>query len=455
MLGWKIGNWKSDYKIPLPMLTDEEEEVIRSVEEMFKEASKYEEVSSREKAKEIIKELINEYADEEGILIEKDQMQYLTEMALLHIYDFSFLSVLLKDDNIEEITVIGIGENKPVYVYVRNVGWQKTNACFTDINYLIDIINKMSRTLGRRITFQSPRLNAILPDGSRLHASIPPISTGEVTIRKFREKPFTVFDLLKYHTVSADALSLLWLLMQSDISIIISGNTASGKTTTLNALFSFVPLTERILITEETPEINIPHPHKVNLVSNDELNITIASLVADSLRMRPDRVIVGEVRTSEELSALIDTILSGQARGSYATFHAQSSVEALRRMHSLGVLDIDLQSVDVILVQRRMMKYNVKTHKMNEIRRVVDIAEVDKEKVMKVKPLVSYDYENDKWIINHKDSDLLKRVRKSLGLTESDMKNELKRRTQFLKKNLRKNMSFEDSVREIQKFAYK
>ncbi len=456
MLGWKIGDWDADYKIDLPILTEDEEEVILAVEEMFKEASKYEDVSSEEKAESIIRQLLQDYADEEGIYIEQDQFEYLTRVSLLHIYGFSLIDPLLKDDNIEEITVIGV--NKPIYVYLRGEGWKKTNGMFTDINYLIDVINKMSRTLGRRITYQSPRINAILPDGSRLHASIPPVSNGEITIRKFREKPFTVFDLINYHTISPDALAVLWLLMQSDISMIIAGNTASGKTTSLNALFSFVPFNERILITEETPEINIPHPHKINLVSNEDLNITIASLVADSLRMRPDRVIVGEVRTAEELSALIDTILSGQARGSYATFHAQSSYDVLKRMRSLGVLDIDLQSIDLIYIQRRMLRYDVKTHKTQEIRRVIEIVEVDKKQTMKVNPLVSYDYDKDDWIVNWRSSDLIERVRKSLGLSKQDIEHEIERREMFLtkhaKEHAKRGLSFEESVSLIQSFAY-
>jgi len=242
--------------------------------------------------------------------------------------------------------------------------------------------------------------------------------------------------------------------MQSDISILIAGNTASGKTTTLNALFSYVPLNERVLITEETPEINIPHKHIVKLISNPELNITLSNLVSDSLRMRPDRVIVGEVRTSEEVSALMDTILSGQARGSYATFHAQSSVEALNRLRSLGVLDIDLPSIDVIVIQRRMMKYNIKTRNSVEVRRIVEIAEVDKKNIGRTNPLFVYDYEKDKWKPNYQDSELLSRLSSSLGMTKKDTLAEIKKRKEFLKKNMKKKWDFATAVNEIQKFGY-
>ncbi|MCD6549783.1 CpaF family protein [Candidatus Micrarchaeota archaeon] len=451
-LGWCVKDEKVDYPINLPVLTSEEEEVVLAVADLFKELAKYEEFESEEETREKIRELLEEYCVENQIVLDEDQEEYLVDIATSHVYGFAFFDQLLKDPNIEEIGVIGI--NKPVYVYVRNKGWQQTNGYLTTVEYAIDLINKMSRQLGRRITYQSPRLNAILPDGSRLHASIPPISKVEITIRKFRENPFTVFDLLRFHTVSPEALSVIWLLMQSDLSVIVAGNTASGKTTTLNALFSFVPLWERILITEETPEINIPHKHKVNLVANEDLGVTISSLVADSLRMRPDRVIVGEVRTAEEVNGLIDTILSGQARGSYATFHAQSSVEALRRMHSLGVLEFDLQSIDLIIIQRRMVKYDVKTRESKEIRRIIEIAEVDKSSLMKTKPLFKYDFEKDRWTPNYSNSFLIERVRRVMGLTKAELKEELRRRTEFLKSNIDKGWDFARSVEEIQKFAY-
>lgn len=453
MLGWLIKKEEAEYNLDLPKLSEDEQKVVYGIEELFKEASKYEDIDSKEKAEQKIKKLITLHLSDLKIKAEEDQINYLTEMATAHIFGFGFLDKLLKDDNIEEIGIIGL--DKPVYVYLRNKGWQRTNGYFTDMELIIDIINKMARQLGRRITFQNPRLNAILPDGSRLHASIPPISKVELTIRKSKENPFTIFDLINYKTINEDALALIWLLMQSDLSVLISGNTASGKTTTLNSLFSFISLNERILISEETPEINIPHEHKVNLVSNSELGINISSLVADNLRMRPDRVIVGEVRNEEEVQALIDTILSGQARGSYATFHAQSSKETLRRLHSLGVLDIDLQSIDLIIVQRRMMKYDVKTRETKEIRRIIEISEVDKEETMKTQPLFIYDYEKDELKQMYKNSKLIEHVRRSLGITRKELDEELKVRADFLRKTKKQNVNFDESVQKIQEFAFK
>jgi flagellar protein FlaI len=451
-LGWKVKKEKAQYKINLPVLSDEEEGVIIEIARMFKELSKKEEVSGRDEAREKLGALIEEYCSSNSISIDREQFGYLCKMALLHTYGFCAIDPLLSDNGIEEIAVIGL--NKPIYVYVREKGWKRTNAYFTSNEVLTNIINKMARVMGRRITFQSPCLNTILPDGSRLHASIPPISPYELTIRKFRENPISVPELISLNTFSQESLGVLWLLMQSDLSVIISGNTSSGKTTTLNALFSFVPLSERVLITEETPEINIPHEHVVHLVSNRELGISMSDLVADSLRMRPDRVIVGEARTKEEVGALIETILSGQARGSYATFHAQSGKETLNRMRSLGVLPIDLQSIDLIIVQRRMMRYDTKTKRSTEIRRVVEIAEIDKEKEGSLVPLFSYDNEKDILVKSNNGSPLLERVRKSFNMTKGELNEEIKRRSSFLNELRKKGTSFQDSVSSIQRFAY-
>ena len=308
MLGWKMLK-NGDYKIDLPRLSSEEEKVIEEVEEEFKQRTRSKSVSEDE-TEELMRNLIFDHGDRMGVYIDAEQAEYLSRVAVLHIYGFGFIEPLLKDRKIEEISVTGI--NKPVYVYIRNKGWETVNACFTDENSIMDVVNRMGRKIGRRITYQNPRIDAMLPDGSRLHASLHPVSAGEITIRKFRERPFSPKELCDNKTINFEAMALLSMIMQGDNSVLIAGNTASGKTTTMNALFSFVPLNERVVVTEETPEINIPHEHQVRLVANRDMEISLKDLVYDSLRMRPDRTIVGEVRNKEEVEALFDVILEGR-----------------------------------------------------------------------------------------------------------------------------------------------
>ncbi|MEM4196994.1 MAG: ATPase, T2SS/T4P/T4SS family, partial [Candidatus Anstonellaceae archaeon] len=183
---------------------------------------------------------------------------------------------------------------------------------------------------------------------------------------------------------------------------------------------------------------------------NEDLNISIADLVRDSLRMRPDRVIAGEIRTKAEVEALIETLLSGQARGSYATFHAQSAQEALKRLENLGANSDDLKAIDFIVVQRRISKYDKKTKKQQEIRRMLGVYMIDKEKEKPVLvEIFSYDPKSDKFIQTNNLSKALDVLGKKLGLDTSSIKLIYKERIKFLE-----NLKGEDCLKKIQEFAY-
>jgi Flp pilus assembly CpaF family ATPase len=370
MLGWRMLK-SGDYLLDLPTLSEEEEKLVLEVQEKFKEAAG----NGANDSEKLIAESIAAAAKEQGLLLDLDQQDYLARIAHMHVYGFAFFEQLIRDDEIEEISVIG--PKKPIYVFLRKKGWKKVNAVFEDEDAVSDMINRMSRCSGRHITLQNPRLDAVMPDGSRLHGSLPPISKGEITIRKFRERPFSPLELIENKTISAETMAFLSIIMQCDSSVLIAGNTASGKTSTLNALFSFVPETERIIVTEETPEINVPHRHQLRMVANRNMGVGLSDLVYDSLRMRPDRMIVGEVRNKEEVGALFDVLLAGQARGSYATFHAGSIKEAIARLKTFGVREMDLDTIDCIIVQRRMLLYERKKRLSKEVRQVVEVGGVD------------------------------------------------------------------------------
>jgi len=205
------------------------------------------------------------------------------------------------------------------------------------------------------------------------------------------------------------------MCMLADVSIVFAGNTASGKTSTLNALFSFVP-EERIVILEETPEIRIDQNQTVRLIAFGDT--TMADLISDTLRMRPDRTIVGEVRTQDEIKALFNTILSGQARSTYATFHAQSSAEAINRFLFMGINEADINALDLIVVQRRMMK----AKERKEIRRCIEIFDVKTRT-----NIFSYDSKMDKLLMGPtKDCWVIKKICQSFDFDLADFKRELK-----------------------------
>ncbi len=419
--------------------------------ERFSEHSREKE-SGKEEVEKIIERLILENCHETSVEIDDEQKGYMLSACIASISGFCGLEKPLSDESVEEVSIIGIG--KPAYVYVRNSGWKKTNLAFTDEEALIDVINRTARGMGRRITFQKPKLNAVLPDGSRLHATIPPLSEGEVTIRKFKSSPFAPWELAQNNTLGFEALAFLWAAMQFDLRVLVCGNTASGKTTTLNALFLFVPKSERVIIFEETPEIKLLQPHFARLVSNEELGIGMKEIVWDSLRMRPDRVVVGEVRTKEEVAGLIETMLAGQAKGSYATMHAQSAQECLQRMKNLGVSEMDCKSIDLIVCQRRISSYDAKSRRMGEKRRVTEICEVKKQGELGVERLFYYDEKKDGMVGDFSNSLTFGRISSFFGMDRKNAEKEIGKRREFLEGMAKKKPKYEDSFALVQKFAY-
>ncbi|MFA5050329.1 MAG: ATPase, T2SS/T4P/T4SS family [Candidatus Micrarchaeia archaeon] len=435
MLGWKITD-NGRYKLKFHKLSAEEEELISRTEKTYGEVARGGNISTRENAKEKIKEILGQECRRMKVYIDDEQEEYLLEVATSHIFGLCFFDELLEDDNIEEISAIGI--EKPVYVFDRKKGWLDVNVCFESEEQMAEIVNKMAKNTGRRITLKNPRVNAMLEDGSRLHATLPPISCGEITIRKFRQNPFSPKEIVENKTCDLESMAFLSLAMQSDSNIVIAGNTASGKTTTLNSLFSFVPEEERILIIEETPEISIPHGHQIKMIPNPENEINLSDLVYDSLRMRPDRTIVGEIRKREEALAMVDAMISGQARGCYATMHARSSMEAFQRLKTFGISNEDINSIDCIIIQRRILKYDPKCRRNYQIRKIVEISA----------PTEGTHYIPDKRLCREK---FAQKIADQLGLSKKEFQKELENRKKVINSC---SLNFEKSFGKIQKEFY-
>lgn len=452
-LGWLVEKKPSGYVVGLPFISLEEEELLFHLQEQFNHVVKKKAVSSGKEAKEIFSKALVDYCAANDVFMDKPQFARLVDFASTAFFGDGVFEPLLKDASLEEIAVIGVG--KPIFVYRRGVGWLESNARFVSEEAIVDAVNKMARILGRRISLQSPRLNAVLANGSRLHATIAPVSSFEVTIRKFRSEPFSPGELVARNTVSSKALAFLWMALQEDVSVVISGNTASGKTSTLNSLFSFVPREERIVLVEETPELNLPHSHVVRLVSNKELGVSLSDLVADSIRMRPDRLVVGEVRTGEEVRALAEALLSSQARGTMATLHSSSAKETLSRLQNLGMSADECKAIDFIVVQRRILQYDLKTRRKWELRAVSEIAEVNKEDgearatvVFKLNP------QTMRAELSSEPS-FLRKLEERWGCGRKELEQEWKKRASFLDNlSKQKTLSFSQSVSEIQSFAY-
>ncbi|MBO7719722.1 MAG: CpaF family protein, partial [Methanosphaera sp.] len=272
---------------------------------------------------------------------------------------------LLKDDQLEEIMIIN--DKNPVYVYHRREGMMITNITLNN-NEIRQIIEKTANQVQRKIDKQTPLLDARLPDGSRINATIPPITPDgpTLTIRKFKKTPITIFDLIRTNTVSTHLAAFLWMIVEGmnaySSNIIIAGGTGSGKTTTLNCICSFIPPYERVITIEDTLELQINHDHIIrcetrppNIENKGE--ITMDMLLKNSLRQRPDKIIVGEVR-SKEANTLFGALNTGHS--GMGTLHSNSSHETITRLNNppMNVPKIMINSIDFIIMQKRL--YNNK-----------------------------------------------------------------------------------------------
>ncbi len=246
------------------------------------------------------------------------------------------LERLLADDTVTEVMV-----NGPTNVYVERAGkLERTPARFVDDAHLMRIIDKIVSQVGRRIDESSPMVDARLPDGSRVNAIIPPLAlTGPtVTIRKFAREPYTINDLISFGSVSPRAAQFLGACVKGKLNVLISGGTGTGKTTMLNAISAFIPGDERIVTIEDAAELQLQQQHVITLESRPpniegQGEIRIRELVRNALRMRPDRIIVGEVRGSETLD-MLQAMNTGH-EGSLTTIHANTPRDALARLETL------------------------------------------------------------------------------------------------------------------------
>ena len=312
-----------------------------------------------------IRELIGRYvAEEESIMpMERDQV---AESLFAEIIGYGPIQPLLDDPDISEIMV-----NGPEAVYVERDGrLVKTNVRFEDVDQVLHLIEKIVAPLGRRIDEASPMVDARLPDRSRVNAVIPPLALQgpTLTIRKFAKDPFSVEDLVGFGTMTRDMAVFLDACVRARLNVVVSGGTGSGKTTTLNVLSSFIPPDERIVTIEDAAELQLRQEHVVSLETRPPNveghgEITIRMLVRNALRMRPDRIVVGEVRSGEALD-MLQAMNTGHD-GSLTTAHANNPRDLLSRLETMVLMaGVDLpvraireqiaSAVDLIVHQSRL-----------------------------------------------------------------------------------------------------
>ncbi|SEN63210.1 CpaF family protein [Lihuaxuella thermophila] len=283
--------------------------------------------------------IIGRYLADEQVVITRNERDQLISKIIDESVGYGPLEPLLEDEEITEIMV-----NGPYEIYYEKKGrLYKTDVQFRDEEALRHVIDRIVAPLGRRIDVSSPMVDARLPDGSRVNAVIPPISLkgSLVSIRKFRKEPIKMEDLVSFNSLTPEMATFLASIVKSKLNIIISGGTGSGKTTLLNALACFIPENERIITIEDMAELRIPHAHVAGMEARPantegKGEITIRQLVRNALRMRPDRIIVGEVRGAEAFD-MLQAMNTGH-EGSLTTVHANSPEDALSRLEAMVMM---------------------------------------------------------------------------------------------------------------------
>lgn len=287
----------------------------------------------------VIEETLDGEAESKGLTIPRHDRQRLVQDLIDEILGFGPITPLINDQSINEIMV-----NGPRQVYVERQGkLEKTDVSFYDDAHVLHIIEKIVAPLGRRIDESQPMVDARLPDGSRVNAIIPPLALNgpTLTIRKFAKDPFKVDDLILFGTLTREMARFLEACVKARLNVIVSGGTGSGKTTTLGVLSAFIPEDERIITIEDAAELQLRQTHVVTLETRPaniegKGTITIRDLVRNTLRMRPERIIVGEVRSGEALD-MLQAMNTGHD-GSLTTGHANSPRDMLARLETMVMM---------------------------------------------------------------------------------------------------------------------
>ena len=296
-------------------------------------------LNKTEELKKTILQSFEQILVEENIVLSRPERQRMFEQILAEIIGFGPIQPILDDDTVTEVMV-----NGPKHVYVERKGrLMKVPVSFESNEHVKRVIDRIVSPLGRRIDESSPYVDARLPDGSRVNAVIPPISLvgPTITIRKFSKSPITIQQLVGFGSITPEAVEFLRSCVYSRCNIVISGGTGSGKTTLLNVLSGFIPEDERILTIENAAELQLRQEHVVTLESRPpniegKGEITIRQLVVNALRMRPDRIVVGEIRDEAALD-MLQAMNTGHD-GSMTTLHSNSPRDTLSRLETMTLM---------------------------------------------------------------------------------------------------------------------
>lgn len=373
-------------------------------------------------------------------------------MLLHEMYGIGKMELFMGDNNLEEVVVNS--SKTPITVYHRNYGWMMSNVYIESEEQILTYAAQIARKVGREITTLNPILDAHLISGDRVNATLAPISSfgNTITIRRFARRPWTIIDFLgKSHTMNEDMIALLWMAMQYELNILVAGGTASGKTSALNAMCAMIPAYHRVISIEDVREIMLPEFLHWNWVPMTTRNpnpeglggVTMLDLMHSSLRMRPDRIVVGEVRRRKEAEVLFEAMHTGHSV--YSTIHANSSRQVLRRLTEppMEIPPIEIEAVDLLVVQYRDRKTNR--------RRTLEISEIESgtEGKLGINLIYRWSARTDTWNLNNSPTNFLEKINLHTGMSITEINEDLEQRKTVLRWMLEHNITEINQVGKV------
>lgn len=387
----------------------------------------------------------------------EQQINTMAGMLLHSMYGLGEIEMLMGDNQLEEIAVNSM--KTPIAVYHKQRGWMKSTLLVSSEDEIFNYAAQIGRKIGREITTLNPILDAHLTSGDRVSATLSPISGfgNTITIRRFARRPWTVVDFVgASHTMNLEMAALMWLAMQYEMSVLVAGGTASGKTSALNALMAMIPSYHRTISIEDVREIMMPKYMHWNWIPLTTRNpnpegkggVTMLDLMQSSLRMRPDRIILGEIRRKKEAEVLFEAMHTGHSV--YSTIHANSSSQVLRRLTEppISLPPLEIEAIDLVLVQYRDRRRNIRrTYELSEI-------EAGASGQLSINTVFKWDPRDDAWESINPPTKLINQINMHTGMTEAEVKKDLKDREKILKWMLENNLHGIEDVGQAMKLFY-
>ena len=466
-----VNIWESDkedvpfYEIMIPKIDIGTEAFVnKTIEELAKKMSFDEnEIKDYSKYDEFKINIINKIKEEIKLHLKlsENDLNILAGITFHKMLGLGDLEMILGDNWLEEIAING--SNVPVSVFHKRMGWTKTNFFLKDDEDIYNLASQIGRKVGRQINSLNPLMDAHLVTGDRIAATLKPISTSgnTMTIRRFSRNPWTIVHMIdpKINTMSVEIAAFLWLCIQYELNVLVAGGTASGKTSALNSICSLIPATQRIISIEDTREISLPDEIKWNWVplSSRKPNpegqggVSMLDLMVESLRMRPDRIIVGEVRRKEQAETLFETMHTGHSV--YATIHADTVEQVERRLIEppIEIPKSEVGALQLIVVQYRDRRRGA--------RRTLEVAEVlsqeGDDKNLGLNYLFRWKPRSDTFEKINSSIRIMEDLNLHTGMTENDIQKDLKEKETILNWMLKHNVKDVDLVGKIMKVYYK